>query len=240
MRLKFPVFGAKKGTYFWALPSGNRFIRSSVPTTLPWSVPGISVSLSTSPCLASAMDTRLTSRVRPTARSYAALASRRLANARNSAPWALTRSLGVKSLLLELSLFTSGFDLDTALLQRDECIADVHHRSILKLLHLRFDLPQLQDRALVGSLRRAVAKRNLHVHTNQVVRKLVLEHLALCGRESLLGDCRRPSRSRTRYGGNAGESLAGVLGEQGGSRPQGDPGCARIDPRVRDVDLLLE
>src|SRR5229473_4444402 len=66
----------ERRAYFWPLPSVNRF---SLPTTLPCNVPGMNVSLSTSPCLASAMVTRFTSRVRPTARSYEALASRRSA-----------------------------------------------------------------------------------------------------------------------------------------------------------------
>src|SRR5216684_3063648 len=65
-----PPIGNENGAYFWPSPSGNRFNRSSVPTTLPCSVPGISVSFSTSPCLASAMVTRFTSSVRATARSY--------------------------------------------------------------------------------------------------------------------------------------------------------------------------
>src|SRR6266850_7203009 len=111
--------------------------------------------------------------------------------------------LGVKCLLLELSLFASGFDLDTALLQRDERIADVHHREILELLHLRFDLPQLQDRALIGGLRRTVANRNLDVYTDQVVGKLVVKYLVLRGRKSRLGfPGDRDRRGRLKEAGN--------------------------------------
>src|SRR5260370_38587373 len=51
--------------YFW--PALNESF--SVPTTGPCRVPGMRVSRSASPVLASAMVTRLTSRVRPTARS---------------------------------------------------------------------------------------------------------------------------------------------------------------------------
>src|SRR6202035_149705 len=66
----------------------------SVPTTWPWRVPGIrdSGSSSASPDLVPmvAMVTRLTSRVRPTARSKLALASFKSANARSSTPSAVT------------------------------------------------------------------------------------------------------------------------------------------------------
>ena len=53
--------------YFWPAPESEKIL--STPTTWPWSVPGINVSRSISPDLASAMLTWLTSSVRPTARS---------------------------------------------------------------------------------------------------------------------------------------------------------------------------
>jgi len=61
-----PAGRATRRNYFW--PALEKSF--SVPTTWPCNVPGMSVSRSTSsPVLASAIVTRLTSRVRPTARS---------------------------------------------------------------------------------------------------------------------------------------------------------------------------
>src|SRR6202030_4214488 len=118
-------------------------------------------------------------------------------------------------------------------------IADVYDRGVLELLHLRFDLPQLQNRALIGGLRRTVADRNLQVHAHQIVRELVLEHLALRGRKSLLS-YRRRSPTSARYRRNAGESLAGILSKQSRGRPQSNPRRARVDSSVGDIDLLLQ
>src|SRR6266852_3231502 len=118
---------------------------------------------------------------------------------------------------------------------------------------------------LVVGLRRAVAERDLHIHAHQIVREHIVKDLTLCGRKSVLvlscngrrGNQRlkkawdriatgihdRGSGARrwnSGYGRNASQALARVLSKEGGGWPQRNPRGARVNPGVRDIDLLLE